>query len=211
MEIINPSVCVLGAGHLAAAVRVQLRLASAPATSSCEKRAPCPALFLACSDFENASLRLMLARRVSADGASVLFASLCGQRVRVGPLVKTHVKKSPLRSYLTRSWDFGLTDSWLTLVSARDASSPYVDTCVTQVAQIGATLVIGELAKIYVADGGTSQNECVAEIDSPLGESDWGSQGQVFGSRCNQTIVVSGVRWRAVRRWGQVWLPSGPE
>ncbi len=209
MDISNFPVCVLGAGHLAAAVRTQLRLAGAPAVGGCESRISCPPLFLACSDFENAAHRVELARRARADGASVLFASLSGQRVRVGPLFTTHVKKLSLPSYLTRSWDFSLSDSLFTSARRRDVLSPYVDIGVTRVAQIGATLVVGELAKICAGGEGTADEERVAEIDSPFREGEWEFPTQPFGSRCDETFVAGGVRWRVVRRLRQVWLPVG--
>jgi hypothetical protein len=206
MEINNRSVCVLGAGHLAAAVRVQLRQAGSSAV--CDDERP-PALFLACSDFDNTSLRLALARRIGADRASVLFACLNGRRVRVGPVVTTHVKKLYVPSYLTRSWDFSLGDRVFRSTSARDASTPYVDIGVTQVAQIGATLVVGELAKIWGGDEGIPQGKGVAEIDSPTDESEWEWASDVSRSKCDETFVAGDVPWRAVCRSEQTWHPAG--
>jgi hypothetical protein len=187
MEFNDSPVCVLGVGHLAAAVRVQLR---------CRSHDAWPALFLACSDFENTSLRLSLARRVRADGASILFACLSGRQLRVGPLVTPHVKCEQVSSYLTRSWDFGRADS---ARASLCAESPHVDTGVAQVAQIGATLIVGELAKFSVA-----------EFDSPLsgGGCEVGDDSEVT---CDETFVAGGVRWRAVRNQRQVrgWHPAG--
>jgi len=86
----------------------------------------------------------------------MLFASLAGRTLQVGPFMSSRYLQEPRSSYLTRSWDFSrikhkgnssfiATDATSVV---RSAMSPHVDTTGTQVAQIGARLVVGELAKI---------------------------------------------------------------
>jgi hypothetical protein len=158
MEHTNFQICVLGAGHLAAAVRMRLRLLSPLAANDCTGVCV-PDLFLACSDFENAMLRSSLAVRVGSDRSSILFACLETRAVRVGPLVSSHDERCV--RYLTRSWDFGLNN-------IRASVTPLADTTAMGVAQIGATIVVRELAKLLAS--GT-------EIDSPSAESgSWRSQ-----------------------------------
>lgn len=86
--------------------------------------------------------------------------------------------QDPRSSYLTRSWDFSRIErkgnsSFVAKDATsvvRSAMSPHVDTCGTQVAQIGARLVVGELAKIL----SMSAKGRVAKIESPSGTgSDW--------------------------------------
>jgi hypothetical protein len=93
--------------------------------------------------------------------------------------------------------------------SARDASTPYVDMGVTQVAQIGATLVVGELAKIWGGDEGIPQEKGVTEIDSPTDESEWEWASDVSRSKCDETFVAGDVPWRAACRSEQTWHPAG--
>jgi hypothetical protein len=111
-------------------------------------------------------------------------------------------------SYLTRSWDFSPVDLTLASERVRVAQSPYVDMGVTQVAQIGATLVFGELAKIWVGDDGIPQEKGVAEIDSPTDESEWESVDDLPGAKCDETFVAGDVLWRAARKPAQVWHPA---
>ena len=199
MENGNFPVCVLGIGHLAAAVRVGLYRARSAALDdwkSCEAASP---LFLACSDFENTALRFSLARRAQKDGANILFACVSGPRFSVGPLVS---------NYLTRSWDFSLehsSDEFLCV------SSPHVDTGVTQVAQIGATLLIRELAKIRLGERIGATGERVAKIDSPSGEVGCERESDRCEADCDETFVAGGVRWNVGRRvrMERAWHPTG--
>lgn len=171
-------VFVLGAGRLAAAVRVHLRSSSNTRASlhrdTCDSAS---ALFVACSDFENATLRASLTRRAADDGAQVLFASLADRTLRVGPFISSRGLRNPVATYLTRSWDFSrmnnrrssaLVAPDASFVALREWMSPQVDVGVTQVAQIGASLVVGELAKISRMTGDPSLDRGVAEIDPPL-------------------------------------------
>jgi hypothetical protein len=191
----NSLVRVLGVGHLAAAVRVRLqhvrRFAPHMDRQGNSERA---ALFLACSDFENASLRRSLTERARADHAALLFACLCGRAARVGPLITPVASAIPFAHHLTRSWDFSPTTSGLP-----QTHSP--DTTLTHLAQIGATFVTGELAKILF--------NRVTKIDSPDNThlSDWLPQGlpEVSGG----TLVVETEDWKDVAHLPpRVWHPA---
>jgi hypothetical protein len=81
------NVQVLGIGHLAAAVRVQLRGALSAFEADFENDSS-ETLLLACSDFPNtASFRDANARTLAA-GGRILFAALMPEALRLGPLVE---------------------------------------------------------------------------------------------------------------------------
>ena len=186
---------VLGIGHLAAAVRVRLRQVGPFASHmDCQGNSERAALFLACSDFENASLRRSLTERARADNATLLFACLRGRTARVGPLITPVTSDSSFAHHLTRSWDFSPEAA-----HARQTHS--TDTRVTHLAQIGATFVIGELAKILF--------NRVTKIDSPNDTDfcDWVSQGlrEAFAG----TLVVESDDWREEARLPLLtWHPA---
>jgi hypothetical protein len=191
----NSLVRVLGVGHLAAAVRVRLqhvrRFAPHMDRQGNSERA---ALFLACSDFENASLRRSLTERAHADHATLLFACLRGRAARVGPLITPVATDNVFPHHLTRSWDFSPAGSQL-------PQTHPADTRVTHLAQIGATFVIGELAKILF--------DRVTKIDSPNDTDfcDWVSQGlpEVGGG----TLVAERQDWRELARLPlRTWHPA---
>lgn len=177
-------VFVLGTGALAAAVRVQLRASTSSSLASLRKNtfSSATALFIACSDFENAFLRASLARRAANDGVQILFASLAGRTLRVGPFMSSVGFGKPTPSYLTRSWDFSrMTSDESSVVAARSGAfvapqvplSPQVDTSVARVAQIGASLIVRELANILRARADLGSGTCVAEIDAPADPGQW--------------------------------------
>jgi hypothetical protein len=81
------NVQVLGIGHLAAAVRVQLRAALGEHAADFENDSS-DALLLACSDFPNtASFRDANARALAA-GGRIAFAVLTPAALRLGPVVE---------------------------------------------------------------------------------------------------------------------------
>ena len=150
------------------------------------------ALFLACSDFENTSLRRSLTERARADHATLLFACLRGRTARVGPLITPVPNDTPF-AHLTRSWDF----------SPAICHSPQTrptDTRVTHLAQKGATLIIGALAKILFGQ--------VTKIDSPPTQwSEWSPQGlpEVYPG----TLVAGRDDWREVAHLPvRTWHPA---
>jgi hypothetical protein len=233
-------VFVLGVGRLAAAVRVQLRSTSgSPASLHRDTLDGAAALFVACSDFENATLRASLTRRAANDGVQILFASLTGRTLRVGPFMSSQTLREPASSYLTRSWDFSrmncmessaLVAPIRTSVASREWTSPHVDTAVTQVAQIGASLVVRELANILRATRDVALDGGVAKIESPPDESQWSdfhlreSDGcgriqppcalpTLFGDTLSdlhdEAFVIGGIEWRLTTvRPARGWHPA---
>jgi hypothetical protein len=222
MSNLQSQVCVLGTGHLAAAVRARLALAT-PAGAS-DNAGDCfqnqPALFLACSDFENASLCASLGQLAQRDHASVLFACVSADVLRVGPLVSGRTCSEP---YLTLSWDFSLNDLRGVFTPSRERLMPNADSRKAEVALFGASLVVGELAKVLFAAQGTRLVERVTEIDSPSCEavsavdvaSGYASSlgiaaGETEDGALDETFVASRARSRSVwARLAHPWHPAG--
>jgi hypothetical protein len=224
MEYGNSFVCVLGAGHLAAAVRVRLRSQAllVPATN-CDVNSEGAALFLACSDFENTAQRQLLCERAREDRCAILFSCLQGDSVRVGPLFSSCSQLKSTAHYLTRSWDFSRSETRGALFGTHELLTHRADTRVTYLAQIGARFVVRELAKVWPAAQEGAQGR-VAENDSPTNLSGWdwewaaedwaegrlaagGGEGSV-GLRDGR--LVGGERsWREVCRLPlSVWHPG---
>src|SRR5690242_15732020 len=146
MEHGTSLVRVLGIGHLAAAIRVRLRHVSFPVSHmDCTGNSERAALFLACSDFENTLSRRALVERARHDHATLLFACLRGRTAKVGPLISPVMTNISFAHHLTRSWDFRPA----TLAAHPTHSS---DMAKTYLAQIGATYIVGELAKIMFGE-----------------------------------------------------------
>jgi hypothetical protein len=184
MESATSFVRVLGIGHLAAAVRVRLQHVSFPVSHmDCRGNSERAALFLACSDFENTHLRRSLTERARADHATLLFACLRGRTARVGPLITPVTTSISFAHHLTRSWDFS---------PAKFVAHPTLSPDMRQIdlAQNGATFVIGELAKIMFGQ--------VTKIDSPT-VTDF-DEGWIQGlpEVCGGTLVVGREDWREV-------------
>ena len=160
METGLPLVRVLGTGHLAAAIRMKLHHLRHPASDvDCWINSAAP--FLACSDFENASLRRSLTERACADRTTLLFACLHGHSARVGPLITPLSRETLSSHYLTRSWDFGRTDTRHPSMCSHESTHQF------HLAQIGATFIIGELANLLYGEQ-TSLYDRVIKIDSPM-------------------------------------------
>jgi hypothetical protein len=181
MENGNSLVRVLGIGHLAAAVRLNLQHVRPFASHmDCGHNSERAALFLACSDFENIIVRRSLTERARADHSTILFACLTGRTARVGPLITPVATDNFFAHHLTRSWDFSPEPS-------RSHQTPFADARVTHLAQNGATFVIGELAKIMFGQ--------VTKIDPPNTYfGDWVRQGlpEVHAG----TLVATRDDWR---------------
>jgi hypothetical protein len=105
--------------------------------------------------------------------------------------------------------------------------SPHVDTEVTQVAQIGASLVVGELAKILRAPCDVALDGGVAKIDPPPDESQWSVRpsdgcgrtrapsalptlfGDTLSDLHDEAFVVGGIEWRLTTvRPERGWHPA---
>ena len=204
-------------GHLAAAVRIQLRqLAPRMSDAVCEINPEHPALFLACSDFENACLRRALGKRVQEDHCAVLFACLLGRSVRVGPLICASSQHRISARHLTRSWDFSPGDTRDALVHPAEWVTRVADKRLTRMAQIGATCVVSELAKLLPTAQKSHRLERVTENDPPTDFGQWhwlpevGSAGS-FETTADGTIVALDDTWREVcglpvRTWHPVGL-----
>jgi hypothetical protein len=211
MEYGSSLVCVLGMGHLAAAVRVRLRQLMPRAPDAvCDINPEHPALFLACSDFENASLRRALGKRVQEDRCGVLFACLLGHSVRVGPFICRSPQHKISARHLTRSWDFSPSDVRDAFVHPAEWVTRIADARVTRMAQIGATCVVSELAKLL------PRIQRVTENDSPTDFCQWrwlpevGGAGS-FEAAADGTLVALDDTWREVcglpvRTWHPVGL-----
>jgi hypothetical protein len=184
MEPNTSFIRVLGNGHLAAAVRMRLHHLRLPASdmdctiNSKTIRSESAALFLACSDFENATLRRSLTERARADHTTLLFACLAGHTAKVGPLVSPFPTDTPFPHHLTRSWDFSPDTCHL-------FPTHTADTRRTHLAQIGATFIIGELANIMYGR--------VTKIESPKIETLRG-----FPEIHDGTMVVVESGWEEV-------------
>ena len=203
-------------GHLAAAVRVRLlQLGPCAPDADCEINWEGPALFLACSDFENACLRRALSRRVWEDRSNVLFACLTGNSVRIGPLVTSSPQHKFIARYLTRSWDFSRSDSCVALVPQEEWVTHAADIRVTRLAQNGATFVVGELAKLLFGAQGARLVGRVAENDSPTDFGGWEwlpevGGGGLFLAIGDGALVATDDTWREVGRVPvRTWHPVG--
>jgi hypothetical protein len=174
MEYGSSHVCVLGIGHLAAAVRVRLRhLTPLVCDPDCNINLERPALFLACSDFENTSLRRALGERARKDRCAIVFACLVGDSVRVGPLISSCSQHKSTSRYLTRSWDFSRRDTSMFFARGGEWVAHSADTRGTHMAQIGATFVVGELAKVLSDLRRSLPVARVTKNDAPTNFSEW--------------------------------------
>jgi hypothetical protein len=178
MDYAHSLVCVLGAGRLAAAVRVRLRQMMPPAPDvDCDNNWNAPALFLACSDFENTALRRALGDRARVDRSELLFASLLGNSARVGPLITSYSRENLSSRHLTRSWDFSRSDIRNNDSEWSGALLTHTADRVTHLAQIGAMFVVRELTNLLFGAEGTRLVERVTKIDSPTDFCQMAAQG----------------------------------
>ena len=205
-------------GHLAAAVRVRLRhLTPLVCDPDCNINLERPALFLACSDFENTSLRRALGERARKDCCAVLFACLVGDSVRVGPLISSCPQHKSTSRYLTRSWDFSRRDTSVLFARGGEWAARSADTRGTHMAQIGATFVVGELAKVLSDLRRSLPAARVTKNDAPTNFSQWASPSNGGGSEDAPSFVamtdgtlVAVDGWREVCGFPErTWHPGG--
>ncbi|HEV7714136.1 MAG TPA: hypothetical protein VGO53_00980, partial [Steroidobacteraceae bacterium] len=181
----------------------------------CEINRERPALFLVCSDFENAYLRRSLGERVREDRCSALFACLAGDSVRVGPFVASSPQHKFSTRHLTRSWDFSRRDPRVVLVHTGDWVTRAADIRATRLAQNGATLVVGELAKLLFGAQESPLVGRVAENDAPTDFGGWewlpevGGAGSFVATAGGKLVGVDDT-WREVCRVPvRTWHPLG--
>jgi hypothetical protein len=133
--------CVIGIGHLAAAMRVQLRACELSKEGDLDGSNETTAVLIACSDYESAS-SLADVGLCAADPQPVIFlAWLSAKGVSVAPLVVP--LETSCKSTLARRWDFSLSDTTCRFVSAEHA--------LRQRAQLGAQVVAHRLRSFNLA------------------------------------------------------------
>ena len=202
MENETPLVRVLGVGHLAAAVRLQLQHLRRHASDvDCWINSESAAPFLACSDFENTTLRRSLAERARADRSTLLFACLEGHRAKLGPLITPLSRDLLCSHYLTRSWDFSRTDTRHLFMRSTELPTHSPDTPKTHLALIGATFIVGELANLLLGRGE------VTKIDSPTNLSE--CQPQAFPELHAGTLVATSTWPDHAHLPTRSWHPAG--
>jgi bacteriocin biosynthesis cyclodehydratase domain-containing protein len=157
--------CVLGIGHLAAAVRVQLPLFG---LAPCEPEEPCGArrVVLACSDYVSTSSFADANRRAVREGCAILFAWISGGRIEVGPLV-VPLESPCFECRAARRWDFSLRDATACFAFATPGTALNPDTRLKSVAHFGALLVAREVAGFRFGARDARLIGRVAKFDPP--------------------------------------------
>jgi bacteriocin biosynthesis cyclodehydratase domain-containing protein len=166
MEVRALEICVLGVGHLAAAVRVQLPLFGLSPGGDCVHTHPPARIVLACSDYVSTSSFADVNRRAIDDRWPILFAWIAGVRVELGPLV-VPLESPCFECQPARRWDFSLSDNVQRVVSSAPHATLNPDTRLKSVAHLGALLVARELAGLRLGAPGTRLIGRVAKFDPP--------------------------------------------
>jgi hypothetical protein len=188
MDINTGCVHVLGTGHLAAAVRVQLRIGwgqerwttgeplgdvwrsprdRVSTGGDCERTCGASALFLACADFECAPSFADANRRALAARSPLLFACLAEHAVKVGPWV-VPFETGCFECHPTQRWDFSPTDlKWRFLSAARD-----IDAHLESLAQFGSAHIARLIGACMSRPGAQRPRlaDGVAKFDPPSPE-----------------------------------------
>lgn len=179
---------MLGTGHLAAAVRVRLRLGPhqewwtvgdppgdgwraardrVSMSGDCECTCGTAALFLACADFECAPSFADANRRALAARSPLLFACLAEHVVKVGPWV-VPFETACFECHPSQSWDFSPTQFTRRFISAARG----VDAHLESLASFGSAH-IARLIGPCVGRPGAQRSRlagCVAKFDPPFPE-----------------------------------------
>lgn len=142
---------VLGIGHFAAAVRVQLRALGLDLATDFD--IGMHDVLLACSDYQCTSSFADANRRAIHARTPILFSWITQGRVEIGPLV-VPLQSPCFECQLTRIWDFSLDDLLYTPVSDGPRATLNPDTHLRDVARFGAHLVVSELRSLQL--GATS-------------------------------------------------------
>jgi hypothetical protein len=165
MDTRTGRVFVLGTGHLAAALRVQLREMLQVGSVV----PPASTLFVACADFECAASFVDANRRALAARSPLLFACLAERMVKLGPFV-VPFETACFECHPPRRWDFSPTDfEWRFMPAGRDAPLN-ADTHLKSLAQFAAALIVGELAALRSGAEVSRLGGCVAKFDPPSPE-----------------------------------------
>jgi bacteriocin biosynthesis cyclodehydratase domain-containing protein len=160
-------ISVLGIGHLAAAVRMQLSLLGlSPACAS----HPARPLVVACSDYACTSSFADANRRALASGSPILFAWISAGRVELGPLV-VPLESPCFECQPSRRWDFSLINECTKFPCAWVSRAPRTtlnpDTRLKSVARFGASLVTRELVGLRLGAPTARLVGRVAKFDPP--------------------------------------------
>lgn len=168
---------VLGIGHLAAAVRVQLRLCGLSPAGDARADENC--IFLACSDYERTP-PLFPPWHAGDCRRGILPACIAGTRVRLGPLVVT-LETAPLeRNAALRHRDFspGITEQArlrLHCISSHPLMELTPATRLHLLARLGALLVTREVYRLRFSAPDTRLIGHVIDFD-PVATDDGGLQ-----------------------------------
>lgn len=158
--------CVLGNGHLAAAVRVQLRLLALSSLADCDDEPGARRVVLACSDYASASSFAEVNRRALESRSAILFAWLCEDKVGIGPLVVP--PETPcFECQPPRKWDFSLDHTAHEPVCPPQRPTLNPDTHLRRLAQFGALLLTRELSAFRLGVWNARLIGRVVEFDPP--------------------------------------------
>jgi hypothetical protein len=141
-----PEFCVLGIGHLAAAVRVQLPLFGLMHHKDHAQHRNVHRVLIACSDYPCASSFTDANRRAVREGSPILFARLCSSTIELGPLV-VPLESPCFDCQAARRWDFSPNDVTACFMSATPVIGATLnpDSRLKSVAHVGALLLAREL------------------------------------------------------------------
>lgn len=180
---------MLGAGHLAAAVRVQLRERTLLVGCGVP---PAREVFVACADFECAPSFADANRRALSARSPLLFAALAHRAVKLGPFV-VPFETACFECHPPQSWDFSPTDfEWRFMRAGRDAPLN-ADMHLRGLARFAASLIVGELAALRLAAESPRLGGCVAKFDPPCREPERRAWPRASGCRaCGSGDARSG-------------------
>ncbi|MBX5462275.1 MAG: hypothetical protein IRZ28_14440 [Steroidobacteraceae bacterium] len=154
---------VLGAGHLAAAVRTQLRLLGLYAERDCPADSA-PALLVACMDYECPASLADFAARATGERAVVLLAWTTHRDVRL--LVLPASERCTFRRDLTHRYDFGRSDRARGFYFEPCPLTLNPDTHARTLARFGALVVTRELCALLLRGPTPRTPAPVAKFDA---------------------------------------------
>jgi hypothetical protein len=162
-------ICVLGVGHLAAAVRTRLPEIASPLDN--DGASPhARHLVLACSDYACTSSFADANRRALASHSPILFARLAAWSVELGPLV-VPLESPCFECQSSQRWDFSLNNEFVAptcdCVSRAPRATLNPDTRLKSVARFGAELVTRELIYLRLGAPDARLVGRVAKFDPP--------------------------------------------
>lgn len=166
MDMRAPEIYVLGIGHLAAAVRVQLSLFGLLPNRNCVDAHDTTRIVLACSDYVSTSSFADVNRRAIDDRWPILFAWISDERIELGPLV-VPLESPCFECQPARIWDFSLNEITRRVVSSAPRTTLNPDTRLKSVAHLGALLVARELTALRLGAPESRLVGHVVKFDPP--------------------------------------------